>query len=88
MKGFVRRLRFHSDHRWAPAHMSEYLDAETTAAGRRRMERHVAECRECRHLLAGLRAVLSALHDLGAPSETYDAAALVAAVRARIDAPR
>lgn len=84
MSSFSDRVRFNRDHRWAPPHMSDYLDAELPSAGRARMERHVGECAECRRLLAGLRRTLDALRGLGAPAAGPGAAAIAAAVRARL----
>ena len=46
--------------------MSEYLDAELATRGRRRMERHLAGCEECRRLLEGLRRTIEGLHRLSA----------------------
>jgi len=89
MSKLLHRARFWLDHRWAPPHMSEYLDAELSARGRRRVEGHVAECAYCRRLLAGLRAVLGGLHGLTAPSGAADPAQVAAAVRLRLgDGPR
>jgi anti-sigma factor RsiW len=67
MDDFLDRLRFQRDHRWAPGRMSAFLDGELSAQPRRRMERHLAECRECRRLLGGLTLVVDALHRLTTP---------------------
>lgn len=64
--------------------MSDYLDAELSSGRRRRMERHVGECHQCRRLLAGLRALLGALHGLRAPSGDVDAARMAESVRLRL----
>jgi anti-sigma factor RsiW len=87
MSNFLHRVRFSLDHRWAPDHMSAYLDAELARNGRARIERHVSECRECRGLLAGLRAMLDALHRLAAPSGGTGALRLAASVRVRLGEP-
>ena len=86
MDEFVSSLRFRRDHRWAPARMSGYLDAELAAHRRARMERHLAACAECRRLLRGLRQVTDALHRLPFP-EGGDAARLTASVRLRLSDP-
>ncbi len=67
--------------------MSDYLDEELASNGRTRMERHIAECQECRRLLAGLRAMLDALHRLPAPSGGADALRIATSVRARLSEP-
>ena len=64
--------------------MSDYLDAEMSSGRRRRMERHVGECHECRRLLAGLRAMLGVLHRLRAPSGGVDTVRMAALVRRRL----
>jgi anti-sigma factor RsiW len=87
MSDILHRARFRLDHRWAPAHMSDYLDAELPAARRRRLERHVGECQECDRVLAGLRALLGALHDMPAPAGDAQAARIVASVRSRLGEP-
>ncbi|HEY1592573.1 MAG TPA: zf-HC2 domain-containing protein [Solirubrobacteraceae bacterium] len=85
MSGFLHRLRFRRDHRWAPGQMSGYVDGELAHAPRARIEHHLGECAECRRLLAGLRRTLDALHRLPAPSGGVDAAALATSVRVRLD---
>jgi anti-sigma factor RsiW len=68
--------------------MSAFVDGELQSAGRRRLERHVGECHECRLLLAGLRATLNGLHGLAAASGHIDAEQLAATVRLRLGEPR
>ncbi len=87
MLELVHQERFRLAHRWAPGHMSDYLDGELAPRGRRRMERHVGECPECRHLLASLRRMLETLRVLPAPGVRTDARTHAAAVRARLDEP-
>jgi anti-sigma factor RsiW len=87
MDEFVLRLQFRRDHRWAPAHMSEYLDGDLAARGRARMERHVGECRDCRTVLAELRLVVDYLHRLPPPAGGDGPAQIAAAVRVRLTAP-
>jgi anti-sigma factor RsiW len=84
MSEVLHRVRFRIDHRWAPAHMSDYLDAELSSGRRRRLERHVAECRECRRLLASLRTMLGALHGLRGPGADVDPARMAESVRLRL----
>ncbi len=84
MSNVVHRIRFRLDHRWAPAHMSDYLDGELGAPPQRRMEDHVAECAECRRTLAGLRAMLAALSALPQPAAEVQATRIVTSVRLRL----
>jgi anti-sigma factor RsiW len=84
MDGFLARLRFRRDHRWAPGRMSAYLDGELPEPRRRRMEEHLAECDECRRLIAGLRVVIGALHHLPVLEPGADPAQLAVAVRGRL----
>ncbi len=87
MSRFPDRARFERDHRWAPEHMSGYLDGDLAARARTRMERHLAECGDCRRLLAGLRAVVDGLHRLPAPGGSLDAVQIAALVRGRLNEP-
>jgi anti-sigma factor RsiW len=87
MSGLVDRMRFRRDHRWAPARMSDYLDAELAPGARARIEHHLGECAECRRLLAGLRRTLDALHRLSPPSGSVAPAGLAASVRAQLGEP-
>ena len=84
MSNSWRRIRFKRDHRWAPDHMSAYLDGELALNGRRRLERHVGECRQCRSLLAGLRVVIAALHRLASAGGGADAVHITSSVRGRL----
>ncbi len=78
------RIRFMRDHRWAPDHMSEYIDAEMDAAQRARIDRHVHDCPECRDLLASLRSMVTTLGSLpGRPAESV-AGAVLAGVHERL----
>jgi anti-sigma factor RsiW len=81
------RARFDRDHQWAPGRMSGYLDGDLDARARARMEHHLAECQDCRRLLAGLRAVLAGLHRLPAPGGGLDAVLIAASVRGRLNEP-
>ena len=81
------RARFERDHQWAPEHMSGYLDGDLAARARARMEHHLAECGDCRRLLAGLRAVVSGLRRLPAPGSGLDPVQIAALVRGRLNEP-
>jgi anti-sigma factor RsiW len=87
MSRFLDSVRFRRDHRWAPDHMSDYLDGELEPSARNRMHRHIGECEQCRRLLAGLRVVLEGLHRLPAPSGGAGATAIAASVRLRLNDP-
>jgi anti-sigma factor RsiW len=87
MSSLFHRWRFQRDHRWAPDRMSDFLDGDLGDGARRRIERHVGECAECRRVLRGLRGVLDALHRLPAPSGAPDALQIAAAVRLRLNEP-
>ena len=84
MRQLLHPMRFRMDHRWAPDHMSAYLDGELGARSRGRMEHHLGECAECRRLVAGLTLVLDALRRLPAPGPRCDPVQIVASVRARL----
>ena len=86
MRDFLSRPRFWRDHRWAPDHMSDYLDGDLAATGRTRMERHVGECRECHTVLSELRLMIERLGRLASP-EGVDAVRITAAVRVRLREP-
>jgi anti-sigma factor RsiW len=88
MSGFVDTARFRRDHRWAPDHMSDYLDGELAASGRDRMQRHLGECQQCRRLLAGLRQVLDGLHRLSTASDRADALRIATSVRLKLNEPQ
>ena len=68
--------------------MSDYVDGELAAGGRRRLERHVRECEECRGVLRGLQRMLSKLHDMADPAGRPDPRDLAARVRERLTAQR
>lgn len=84
MSSFVHRALFALDHRWAPGRMSDYLDGELARRGGVRMERHIAECQECRRVLAGLRRMLEALPRLSGARGGADALEIAATVRMRL----
>jgi hypothetical protein len=51
------------------------------------MDRHLAECDECRRLLAGLRRTLDVLHRLAGAGDAPDAVQIAASVRVRLGEP-
>jgi anti-sigma factor RsiW len=77
-------LRFRRDHRWTPPHMSAYLDSDLSAWPRARLERHTAECPECRGVLDDLRHMLALLHSAPAPEPVADGSAIATAVLRRL----
>jgi anti-sigma factor RsiW len=87
MGSLVDRARFWLDHRWAPPHMSEYLDRGLTATRRKRMERHVAACSECRGLLTDLGVIVDGLGRLPTPGGAAGAVQITASVRGRLREP-
>jgi anti-sigma factor RsiW len=87
MSSVLHRARFKLDHRWAPGHMSAYLDDELALRRRVRMERHTGECAECRGVLHSLRRMLSRLQGLPQASASPEPQAIAAAVRARLHEP-
>lgn len=87
MGSLLYRARFSWEHRWTPGHLSAYVDGELGPAWRRRLERHVSECAECRLLLAGLRETLDGLHRLPASPDSTQPSQIVAAVRLRLREP-
>jgi anti-sigma factor RsiW len=84
MRGPVERVRFFFDHRWSPDHMSEYLDGDLDAGGRRRIERHTGKCPECEELLRELRAMVAALAGFRGRAAEGVAAAVLAGVQQRL----
>src|ERR1035441_5013331 len=61
MRPLPYRFGFLRDHRWVPPHASDYLDSELSPRERRRVERHTADCPECRELLRSLQALIGVL---------------------------
>jgi anti-sigma factor RsiW len=80
----IEGLRFARDHRWTPRHLSAYLDGELAARARARLDRHVAECSECRGVLHSLRRMLDRLQWLPPPREHAAPEQTALAVRARL----
>lgn len=80
----IYRMRFGLEHRWTPGHMSAYLDGELASGARLRLERHIGECAQCRRVLAGLRGLLDALHELPAVPVGSDSVRLAASVQRQL----
>jgi anti-sigma factor RsiW len=88
MSSVMHRLRFMRDHRWAPGHMSAYLDGELAPRARARLDRHAEECPECRGVLHSLRRMLGLLQGLPPARPWPDATENIAgAVRRRLREP-
>jgi anti-sigma factor RsiW len=87
MPTLLHRARFRLDHRWAPGHMSAYLDGGLASGTRARLRHHVMECAECLAILDSLRRMLGVLKSVAAPAfeETPD---IASAVRRRLDDAR
>ncbi len=83
MATLTERLRFWRDHRWTPLHVSPYLDGELATGARARLQRHAAECPECRGVLRSLERMLLRLSGVPSPAAS-EAPDLAARVRARL----
>ncbi len=81
IRPFAGRLRFHRDHRFTQAQMSEYLDGSLPADGRRRIDAHVGACAQCRRVLATLRRTVENLRALSAEPRPGVADAVVQRLR-------
>lgn len=79
----TRRLRFRRDHRWTPKHLSAYVDDELVTGARARLQRHVAECPECRGVLRSLERMLVRLGQMPSPAVS-EAPDLVSSIRERL----
>jgi anti-sigma factor RsiW len=83
MTSFLGRVRFRRDHRWAPAHMSEFVDGELAARPFARLQRHIQECPECLRVLHSLERMLGLLHAVPVAS-SGKASDIAAVVRQRL----
>jgi anti-sigma factor RsiW len=84
MNTLWHRLRFRRDHRWTPPHMSAHLDSDLRTQARARLERHTAECPECRSVLDDLRHLLALLHSAPPPEPAADGPVIATAVLRRL----
>jgi anti-sigma factor RsiW len=64
--------------------MSAYLDSDLRTQTRARLERHTAECPECRSVLDDLRRLLALLHSAPPPEPVTDGPAIATAVMRRL----
>jgi hypothetical protein len=76
--------RFRRDHRWAPSHMSAYLESDLRTQARTRLEHHTADCPECRGVLDDLRHMLVLLHSVPLAEPATDGSAIATAVLRRL----
>jgi anti-sigma factor RsiW len=84
MKPVWQQLRFRREHRWTQLHMSVYLDADLRRESRARLERHTAQCPECRGVLDELRQMLALLRTAPPPAAVADTQAITSAVLLRL----
>lgn len=87
MSALWHQLRFRRDHRWTPSHMSTYLDDELPMQARARLERHTAECPECRGVLDDLRRLIALLQRAPTPEPVANGQAVANAVLQRLHEP-
>jgi anti-sigma factor RsiW len=87
MSSLWHELRFRRDHRWTPPHMSAYLDSDLRTQARARVQRHTAECPECRSVLDSLRRMLDLLQSAPLPEPPADVPAIASAVLRRLHEP-
>ena len=87
MSEVLHRVRFRLDHRWAPGHMSAYLEGELAFRARGRLERHTWECSECRGILKSLERMLGLLQGLPVARARPEAIEIASAVRRRLHEP-
>jgi len=87
VRNVLRGMRFRRDHRWVPGQMSSYLDDELPSRARARLERHTAECPECRGVLHSLRRMLRRLQGVPPVSEREATPDIATAVRRRLREP-
>jgi len=87
MSSLWHTMRFHRDHRWTPPHMPAYLDSDLGAQAQARLERHTAECVQCRSVLADLRLMLALVRATPPPEPLVDGPAIASAVLRRLHEP-
>ena len=67
--------------------MSAYLESDLSAGARARLERHTAQCVECRSVLDDLRRILRLLHGAPRPQPLADGPTIATAVLRRLHEP-
>ncbi len=67
--------------------MSAYLDLEMRTRLRARLERHTAECPQCRAVLGELRRMLALLESAPVPEPVIDGPALASRVARQLHEP-
>ena len=67
--------------------MSAYLDSDLAVSARARLERHTAECPECRRVLQELVRMLGLLQSSRAPQPVAGVSAISTAVLRRLHEP-
>jgi anti-sigma factor RsiW len=87
MSNVWHKLRFMRDHRWTPPHMSAYVDSDLPAPARARLDRHTAECSDCRGVLGDLRRMLALLHSAPPLEPVAAGPAIATAVLRRLHEP-
>jgi anti-sigma factor RsiW len=64
ISGFLAERRKRREHRWAHAHLSDYIDGELSAGERLRLRRHSDACEDCGPLLRALTVIVPELRRL------------------------
>lgn len=72
-----RKINMHRDHRWAGAHMSEYVDGELGDRQQRRLAAHERLCPECGRVIRTLRGMLGSIGGKASRTDPAEAAAAV-----------
>lgn len=69
IRRLLARHRYMREHRFAHAHLSDYLDEELSPRRVARVEQHVGVCPQCRQVVATLRRTLAGLRSLAPASD-------------------
>jgi anti-sigma factor RsiW len=80
MINLITSARFRRDHQWTPARLSDFVDGDLSARGRRRLQRHVDKCPDCYRALVTLQRMLDRLP----PPHAVETPDIAAAVRRRL----
>jgi anti-sigma factor RsiW len=64
---FARR----DEHGWAQRHLSHYAEGDLRSRARRRLERHAADCPDCRRGIRAMKALLRLVTRLVGPEEIH-----------------